>query len=78
MAFLVGVALSRTLSVTPPDASSDLDRRWPIQIADASPSPLVRVEGAAFDTGGGAAHGVPQRRKVKTYARRYERPMTWA
>jgi len=33
-------------------------RRWPIQIADASPSPLVRVEGAAFDTGGGAARGV--------------------
>ena len=29
-------------------------RRWPIQVADASPSPLVGVEGAAFETGGGA------------------------
>ena len=49
MAFLVGVVLSRTPSRSPPpDASSDLDRplclrkdrRWPIQVADASPSPL--------------------------------------
>ena len=53
MAFLVGVSWGMRGRSPLPDASSDLDRRlhsmqgrrWPIQVADASPSPLVRGDG---------------------------------
>ena len=49
MAFLGGGVCRMRGRSPPPDASSDLDRplraltgrRWPIQAADASPSPLV-------------------------------------
>jgi plasmid stabilization system protein ParE len=63
MALLVGVMGRICLRPPPPDASSGLARlpsvprarRWPVQTADASPSPLVRDEGFAFVTGGGEA-----------------------
>ena len=53
MAFLVGVICRACRRSPPPDASSGLARllnsqgaqRWPVQTADASPSPLVRIEG---------------------------------
>ena len=62
--------LSRARPVTPPDASSDLDRplrmrrgrRWPIQAADASPSPLVMTKATAFVTGGGKTSAQPKDR----------------
>ncbi len=62
MAFLGGGVCRGRGPSPPPDASSDLNRpssaltgrRWPIQAADASPSPLIRIEGNAFDAGGGA------------------------
>jgi hypothetical protein len=64
MALLVGVEAIRVAAAPPPDASSGLARpssvrhcrRWPVQTADASPSPLVRSDGAAVAAGGGAAH----------------------
>ena len=52
MAFQVGVTVLHAAKTPPPDASSGLARplilqdapRWPVQTADASPSPLLRDE----------------------------------
>jgi hypothetical protein len=54
MAILVGVTFQRLSPVTPTRCVQRLgpavefaDRmRWPVQTADASPSPLMRIEGA--------------------------------
>ena len=62
MAFLGGGVCRGRGRSPPPDASSDLDRplharrgrRWPIQAADASPSPLVTTK--AMPSSQGEAH----------------------